>query len=143
MALCKRIKRRNPTAEAPVNNKNFLGIPPTFSFTVKNISAAPSKKKTTIGDKNRREPLSKSLNTGMTNRHTITMKTPINAQNIDQLSFPFTFPYALRFPAFTLTLVVLPTTFLSFLIALPDLNRFRLTKPLVLFISYSTDPRDG
>jgi hypothetical protein len=65
--LCKRILTKNPAEEAPVNSKNFLSIPPTFSFTVKNINVPPNKQKIKNGNKNRREPPSKSLNAGIEN----------------------------------------------------------------------------
>ncbi len=91
MALCRRTERKNPAAEAPVKRKNFLSFPSTFSLSVKIIKATPNRKKTANGNKNRIEPESKSLNAGMKKRHTIVMKTATNAQNMDQLNFPFTY----------------------------------------------------
>ncbi|MBA7714506.1 hypothetical protein ES703_123531 [subsurface metagenome] len=89
MALCKRKLTKNPAAEAPVNKKNFLSIPPTFSFTVKTINATPNKKKTAPEMIRKSKPMSNSLNTGMKKTLAITTKVITSAQNIDQLNFPF------------------------------------------------------
>ena len=95
MALCNETLTKNPTEEAPVNNKNFLSIPPTFSFTVKNINATPNKKKTAPEMVINQKLMTNSLTAGITNTLAITTKIPTNAQNIDQLSFPFTSSYLL------------------------------------------------
>ena len=97
MALCKKILTGIPMAEAPVNNKNFLSIPPTFSFTVRNINATPNKKKAApeMIIKRKRKLPSNSLNGGIAIAPGITMNNPTNAQNIDQINFPFTFSHFL------------------------------------------------
>ena len=94
MALCKRMLTKNPAEEAPVNRKNFLSVPPTFSLSVKTINATPSKRKIDpemIRNQRNIDPLNAGINGGMKRRHTMTMKTPTRAQNMDQLNFPFTF----------------------------------------------------
>ena len=101
MTLCNETLTINPAEEAPVSIKNFLRIPPTFSFTVKNINATPNKKKTTPEMIIKRKPVSNSLNAGMKNTLAITTKTTTNAQNIDQLNFPFTLSH---FPRIILAL---------------------------------------
>ena len=87
-----------PAAEAPVNIKNFLSAPPTFSLTVKNINATPNKKKTVpemIINQGNIDPLNAGINAAIAIPLAITTKTPTNAQNIDQINFPFTPSYLL------------------------------------------------
>ena len=95
MALCKMMLRGIPTAPAPVNIKNFLSIPPTFSFTVKNIKATPNKKRTVpemIRNQRNIEPLNAGIIAAMKNPLAVTTKIATNAQNIAQLNFLFTPP---------------------------------------------------
>jgi len=101
MALCKSAKTGSPTADAPVSIKNFLDIPPTFSFTVKNINATPSRKKAAPEmEKNHKNKL--PLNVGANAARGIsiliasTINTTISAQNIGQLNFLFTSSHLLR-----------------------------------------------
>lgn len=77
--LWSRILTKNPTAEAPVNIKNFLSFPFTLPFIVKNISAAPNKEKIKNGDKKRSGPFNDSVTAGTKNILMITKKTPIRA----------------------------------------------------------------
>ena len=95
MALCKETLTKTPAEEAPVNIKNFLSIPSAFPFTVKNINATPNEKKIAPEMVIKRRPMSNSLSAEMEKTLTITMKTPTNAQNIDQINFPFTSSYLL------------------------------------------------
>ncbi len=74
---------KNPAEEIPVNIKNFLRAPFTFSLIVKNINTTPNKKKIINGNKKRKDPLNNSLTGGIKNSPIITRKTPTNAQNVN------------------------------------------------------------
>lgn len=73
---------KNPLAEAPVKSKNFFSLPVILCFKVESINAKPNKKKTAIGNKNKRELLNKFLNAGMKNSAKTIAKTPINKQKV-------------------------------------------------------------
>jgi len=79
-----------PPAETPVNIKNFLSLPSTFCFRVKNIKVPPNKSRRApeIIIKNK---LIYPLSAGMNIVHTITTKTPINRYSITVNIFPLIF----------------------------------------------------
>jgi len=81
-------KTGSPTAEAPVNSKNFSSIPPAFAFTVSTSNATPRPARTGQTAK----PLKRTGDLpigGMNIVQTAIAKTPTIAQNIIQINFPF------------------------------------------------------
>jgi hypothetical protein len=156
--LCKTIKTRIAVVEAPASKKNALSNPAIFCSTVKTINVAPNKNKTVKGIKNNLEPAIKAPNTGMKRKQPAIMATTTNAQNIDQSNASFILTSVgkehrqtnsqgndanrqqdIKHATTHFLTPLLRRSYValfSFLIALPDLKRFMLTKPLVRFTTH-------
>ncbi len=87
--LCNMIKRASPAAEPPVNSKNILSIPLTFVFTVRTSNVTPRPMRTTPPERRTILSIGGLLTGRMKIIPTTMTKTPTNAQNIDQINFPF------------------------------------------------------
>lgn len=70
----------NPVADTPVSIRNFLRVPPIFSFQVKNISVVPSIRIEPIIMK-KQAPIY-WLNEGIMISPIIAARVPTNAQNV-------------------------------------------------------------